>query len=308
MISNAERTVLISSMGWVDHDALWRYCVPTGTAKHIPLESGARYLSLHSCGSDCFAVSHHFDSDRFELTIHSFSDPQQVLARATVTNGERILLGDPEIWKKVPRLYVEYLRFAPWNDYILLLVSPSLGQVEVQRLEWYDDTYDRGEKGLGDVLEVPGETSVLIPVRGSSRLILHDVATGKKNGTLELAGRHGNPELYFRSSAQEVWASDYDSLVVIDKKSWRLKRSACLQGPAGSCAQFIGTFSFTTDENSCVVARPFSGDVIEIDTSTLEIRRTAKLGRKPLEVAVLAEGEIVARDWKTGGVLRGKLE
>jgi len=97
-------------------------------------------------------------------------------------------------------------------------------------------------------------------------------------------------------------------VVVINKKDWRVIRSACLQGAASGSLQFIGDFSFTADENSCVVARPFSGDVIEIDTSTLEIQRTAKLGRKPLEVAALDGGEVIARDWKTGTVLRGRLQ
>ena len=31
-------------------------------------------------------------------------------------------------------------------------------------------------------------------------------------------------------------------------------------------------------------------------------------GRRPLEVAALPRGEVVARDWKTGDLLRGKLE
>jgi len=107
MISNPERTVLVSSMGWVDHDALWRYDVPAAASKRIPLGNGARYLSLHSCGSDRFAVGHHFGGERFELTIHSFSDPKQILARATVTSGERTLLGDPETWKKTPGLILD---------------------------------------------------------------------------------------------------------------------------------------------------------------------------------------------------------
>ncbi|MEA2605227.1 MAG: hypothetical protein QOF89_6219 [Acidobacteriota bacterium] len=308
MISNPERTVFISSMGWVDRDALWRFYVPTATAKRIRLGSGAQYLSLHSCGSDLFAVGHHFGGARFELTIHSFSDPKQVLASAAVAGDGRKLLGDPETWKKVPRLYVDYLRFAPLNDYVLILVSPSLDQIEVQRLEWYDDTYDKGYQGIAGVLEFPGESSALISVQRSSQLILHDLATGRKNGALELAGRSGNPELYFRSSAQEVWASDYDTMVVIHKRDWRFLRSARLQDAAGASLQFIGSFSFAADENSCVVARPFSGDVVEIDASTLKIKRTAKLRRQPLDVASLAGGEIVARDWKTGAVLRGKLD
>jgi hypothetical protein len=33
----------------------------------------------------------------------------------------------------------------------------------------------------------------------------------------------------------------------------------------------------------------------------------ARLGAQPLHVAALADGDVVARDWKTGAVLRGRL-
>jgi len=41
----------------------------------------------------------------------------------------------------------------------------------------------------------------------------------------------------------------------------------------------------------------------------MKIGWSAALGRQPLEVAVLPGGpEIVARDWKTGELLRGELK
>ena len=40
MISNPERTWLLSTMGWVDHDALWRYDVATGATETIPFGTG----------------------------------------------------------------------------------------------------------------------------------------------------------------------------------------------------------------------------------------------------------------------------
>ena len=308
MIANPERTVVVSSVGWVDHDVLWRFDVPTAHAARIPLGSGARHLSLHSSGSSHFAVGHHFDGERFELTVRLFSDPTRVLARAAVTEREMSLSGDPEVWEQVPRLYVAYLRFPPWKDFVLFLVSAGTGQIEVQRFAWYDDTYDKGYQGIIDVLEAPGEGSALVSVQRSSQVIVHDLATGHKRASFELAGRGGNPKLDFRSSAQEIWASDYDTMVVVDGKTWRVIRRARLQGAAGGTQQFIGDYSFGPDEGSCVVARPFSGDVVGIDPSTLRIKRTARLGRQPLEVAALPEGEVLARDWKTGDVLRGKLE
>ncbi|MBI2494816.1 MAG: hypothetical protein HYV94_22320 [Candidatus Rokubacteria bacterium] len=307
MISDPERTVLISSVGWVDHDTLWRFDVPTARVERLPLGSGAQYLRLHSSGADRFVVSHHFDGARFELTVRPFSDPTRVLARATVTRAESGLAGDPDAWNGVPRVYVGYLSFAPWNDFVLFVVSPSAGQVQVQRLEWYDDSYDKGYQGIVDVLEVAGERTALVSVQRSSRLIRHDLATGRQIGIVELAARGGNPQLQYRRSAEEIWASDYDTIAVIATKDWRVIRSARLQRAAPGTQQFIGDYSFDIDEARCVVARPFSGDVIEIASSTLKIKRRAKLGRQPLEVLAFPGGKVVARDWKTGDVLHGTL-
>lgn len=308
MISNPERTTLISSVGWVDHDALWRFDVAAAREERLSLGSGARYVSLHSCGSGRFSVGHHFDGARFELTVHSFSDPKHVLARATVMDGEKKLVGDASAWGEVPLLYVEYLAFVPWEDFVLLKISPSTGQIKVQRLEWYDDTYDKGYQGVIDVLELPAEGSALVSVQRSSQLILHGLETGMKERAVDLGGRGGSPQLQFRNGGKEIWASDYDTLVVIERKDWRILRSARLQGADAGTQQFIGDYSFAPDEDICVVARPFSGDVVGIDAATLKVVRSAKLGRQPLELAALPRGEVVARDWKTGDVLHGKLK
>jgi len=308
MISNPERTVLVSSVGWVDHDALWRFDVPAASPERLPLGTGARYLSLHSSGSGYFSVGHHSDGARAELTVHRFSDPMNVVARATVTTSECKMAGDASAWQEVPLLYVEYLGFAPWKDFVLLKIAPSTGQIEVQRLEWYDDTYDKGYQGIIGVLELPGEDSALVSVQRSSELILHDLATGRKNGSIDLGGRGGNPILQSRNGGNEIWASDYDTLVVLERSEWRIVRSARLQGAVTGTQQFIGDYSFTPDEQICVVARPFSGDVVGIDAATLKMWRSAKVGRQPLEVAALPGGEVVARDWKTGDLLRGRLE
>jgi hypothetical protein len=308
MIHNAERTVAISSLGWVDGDALWRFDVPAARVERISLASGARYLSLHAIGGESFAVGHHFDGARFEVTVRRLSDPAHVLARATVSAGRTAVDGSAQAWVGVPRLYIAYLAFEPWNDFVLLLIIGAAGRVEVQRLEWYDGAYDKMYQGVVDVLEIPGENAALVSVQRSSRLILHDLGTGRMKRAVELAGRQGNPTLRWRNAAPEIWASDYDTIVVIDRRDWRPLRSARLQdrGPRGA-RQFIGEYSFGPDDDACVVARPFSGDVVSLDPSTLSIRRRAPVGRQPLEAALLPGGAVVARDWKTGDLLRGTL-
>jgi len=66
-------------------------------------------------------------------------------------------------------------------------------------------------------------------------------------------------------------------------------------------------FSFAPDP-ICAVARPFSGDVVDLDTGSFKVKWIAQLGgQPPLEVAALRDREVVARDWKTGAVARGTL-
>ena len=307
MIANPEKTTFLSSVGWVDHDALWLFHVPAARAEYLSLGSGASWLSLHSSGSDRFSVGHHFDGTRFELTVRSFSDPGRVQAQAIIKNDENRLGGDSSAWEGVPLLYVEYLSFEPWKDFVLLRVFPQRSLIRVQRLEWYDDTYDKGYQGVTGVLELPGEEVAVVSVQRSSKLIFHDLDTGLKKGALDLGGYSGGPDLQFRNEGKEIWAKNYDTIVVIQRSDRRVLGSAQLQGTNTKVRGFIGDFSFAPDEEICAVARPFSGDVVGIDTSTLKIKSTAKLGRQPLEVAALAQGEVVARDWKTGDFLQGKL-
>jgi hypothetical protein len=294
----------MSSVGWVDHDVFWRVGIGASRPEKIAVGSGARCLTLRSSGSDWFSVGHHFDGTRFELTVHSFEDPAMVLSRATVRDGHKELAGDLSSWEKVPLLYVTYLRFEPWRDFVLLRILPSTGQIKVQRLEWYDNTYDKGYQGVLDVLELPDENVALISVQRSSRLILHDLDSGMQRGTVELAGRGGNPHCQLDTAGKEIWATDYDTIVILERSDRRVLRRARLQ----ESRQFIGNFSFAPDQDVCVVARPFSGDVVGIDKATLRIRSAAKLGQQPLDVGALCRGEVIARDWKTGDFLRGKLK
>lgn len=307
MIANPERTTLVSSLGWVDHDALWVFDVPTARIEQRALGSGAQYLALHSSGSPLFTVAHHFTGERFDVSVHSFSEPGRAVALAGVSAQKTVFTGDASLWESVPLIYVAYLK-DPWNDYSLVRIQPLTGTIEIQRLEWYDQTYDKDYQAVIDVVELPWGDAALVSVQRSSRLVLHDLATGKQTGKVDLAGRGGNPALESRRGGEEIWATDYDTIAVIRASDLRVVRRRRLQSSALGTQQFIGNYSFAPDEDICVVARPFSGDVVGIDGATLRIKRVAKLGRQPFEVAALHDGAVVARDWKTGDLLRGTLE
>jgi hypothetical protein len=146
----------------------------------------------------------------------------------------------------------------------------------------------------------------LVSVQRSSRLVLHDLDTGKARRLIDLADRGGNPMMKLHSANNELWATDYDTLVVLDTRDWHVQRQRRLQDAAAGTQQFIGDFAFAPD-GRCVIARPFSGDVVAVSDDSLKVVKKAKLGHEPLEVAPLTSGRIVARDWKTGALLCGNL-
>src|SRR4030095_1122454 len=126
-------------MGWVDHDAIWRLDVASARVDTIPLASGARYISLHAGDGGRFAVAHPFAGPRFEVTVRACDDPATALARSTIGADGKTVDGDATQWAGVRRLYVEYLTVPPWNDFVLVTLTPAM---EIQELSWYDDSYD----------------------------------------------------------------------------------------------------------------------------------------------------------------------
>jgi hypothetical protein len=136
--------------------------------------------------------------------------------------------------------------------------------------------------------------------------VLHYLETGRAARTVALADRGGNPQVALRSSGREVWATDSDTIVVVDTESWRVLRRRRLQSASSKGGQFVGHYSWSAD-GTCCVARPFSADVVALDDQ-LRIRKVARVGRQPQEAIELPNGEVIARDWKTGDLLRGKFK
>jgi hypothetical protein len=304
LVAPDERTI-ISSMGWVDGGALWCFDVRSGRDRRLHF-GDAKYCSLHEGERSLFAVAHHFDGNRFEITVHSFAAPEAVLSRCIVTADARRTEGDVAVWSGLPRNYVAYLRQSAWCDFALIRVALD-GSVSLQTFEWYDERYDKGYQGIVGVTSIPDSHLVIVSVQRDSSPVIYDPETRRKTGALALAGNFGNPRLYFRRAAPELWADDYDTILKLDSKSWRVLKSTRIQRAAGATAQFIGQFVFDADERVCAVARPFTGDVVGLDPATLEMRYRVELAKQPLEVAILHDLRVFARDWKTGDLSTGML-
>jgi len=297
MIASPDGSVVLSSLGWVEGDAIWCFDTATSRTRTVPMNTGARYSSLHSSGNERFVIVHHFDGAKFMASVGLFSAPELTVSSVSYENGRSATGGNESAWKDMPSLFVEYMG-APWNDYVLVKIE--LGRPYLQRLEWYDSSYDKGYQGVVDVIALPDPRYALISVQRSSELVLHDLETGHAKAKIGLGGSLGNPKLTRRQS--EVWASDYDTMAVIDAESCRVLRKKKMQRGG----QFIGDFSFSAN-GMCLVARPYSGDVVGV-SERLQIQQVAQLGHQPYEAIALPNGEVVARDWKTGDLLKGRFE
>jgi hypothetical protein len=307
MLTNTSENLVISSLGWVDGGGLWTFRVDEQRPRRVTL-GHAKYLTLHAGTDDHFSVVHHDEGSRVEITVHHFHDLGAPLGRAVVAAEGSTVSGPPSVWSHVRTNYTAFYKGSSWSDYALVRVDPITAKVSLQQFDWYNDEYDKGYQGIVGVTEIPGDSLLLIAVQRDSRLVLYDPAAQAKRGLIELAARGGNPSLFFRLRARELWAVDYDTILKLDPSSWRVLASRRLQaGDSQGTTQFIGNAWFNRGETMCVVARPFSGDVIVVDPDNLKTRFRCQTGQQPLQAVALADGQVVARDWKTGELLQGQL-
>ena len=308
MIVDAAETILVSHLGWVDHSSVWLCETATGEVRSARL-SDAQYLSLHAGRDDWFAAVHHFGGRRLEFSAHRTTAPEQAIARISIEDGAVALEGDSSVWEHLPRHYTAYCALPEGKNDYLFVLSGTAPTVEWQSFEWYNNDYDRDYQGILGVTEIPGQERVIVSIQRDSTPVLHDPNERRAVGKIRLAGRGGNPTLRFRQTAPELWADDYDTLVRINPKNWSVRNSRRPQTTLlPGTAQFMGAFTFNQDESLCAVARPFSGDVLALNTRSFRVTHRAAIGRQPLDVALLSDGQVFARDWKTGDLLRGELK
>jgi hypothetical protein len=263
---------------------------------------------LHCIDDDFFSIVHHYDGKKVIISVHSFDNPADVVSEVSFNEGIGTFKGEKEAWKKVPKVYPEYLQIAAKSDFFLILVDPVRPNLELIDMDWYDDSYDKGYQGIIGAVLVPKSSQMIISVQRDSMPILFDLEERKLIKKLTLSERNGNPHLKFRRTANELWADDYDTILSIDPKDWKVKKSLRLQDAVENTMQFIGNYSFNRDETLCAVARPFSGDVVALDTQRFKITQYSILGKQPLEVCLLSNGTVYSRDWQTGSLLKGKLK
>jgi hypothetical protein len=299
VITNETRTEAISSLGWVDKGSLWIYSPPEHSPREVAL-SDAKWLSVAAGANDFFAVTHHWEAEKLQISAHSHSGPGRPLSRIlfrSATSKDVTLEGERDVWRFLPRAFSAFA----FGGYHLILVDA--GEVEVQPIAWFDDSYDKVYQGIVGVTEVPDSRLLIISVARDSSPILFDPTKSQVVRKLQLANRHGNPEFSLRAAANEFWVTDYDSVVKIDAKTFATLAASRIQDSPPRTGRFIGKLAFSQDEKMCAVARPFSRDAVILDAQSMRVMRHIGLGGQPLDIAWLTDGMIVARDWKTGVLL-----
>lgn len=312
----------MSSQGWVEHDGI--LVVDTATAETQTVALGdADYVSVYAGQQDRFAVLHHFrDGSKVRVSVHGFEDPASPRAALTVSGlaevGSDAFVGDAQEWQLVRHGYIAYYGTALQSpEYSMILIDPIRLTASVQRFGWYDDRFDKGYQAPTEAVAVPysyygavdpGVSLYAVAVGRDSKLYLYAPENDRLYGEVPLAGRRGGHPPIFRERAPEAWLTDYDVLIRMDPRSWTVRNQESLQESVEGVGMFIGEIAINADESLCIVPRPGRGDVLAVDTSTFAVVGHAPLGRQPLEAVALSDGRVFARDWKTGGLLSGRLK
>lgn len=306
MFISPDSRLIVSHLGWVDKSALWTYDVVKDGVNLVPV-GNAKYLTLYSSkDKNQFSVFHHSDGPLLRLTVHSFDNPATPICKIEHSEGKTQVQGELEVLRNAPHYYVTYYNPGFNADFHLISIDFERGKVEIERFEWYNDSYDKGYQGIIGVIELDSG-NLIVSVQRDSQPIVYDPKTKTVVRKLSLAGNHGNPKFRFARQRGEIWTDDYDTILKFDSKTLSLKTSQRLQMAATGTAQFIGDWSFNNDESLCLVSRPFSGDVVAISTDDLKTKYVAKIGNQPLQSVFVSNNNIIGRDWKTGALLKGSL-
>jgi hypothetical protein len=329
VICDPDARVVLSSLGWVDRGALWRFDIATGEQDTVVL-SDADYLRVFDGDRQHFVVQHHWGADRFRVTAQTWMDPGVPVSSIEVNGWVPHLDGDASVWSSLRSAYVGSLGDDATGAAGYFVLTVRDGAVDLARLDWFDGHYDQGYQGVTSVHHIPGTSQYLFGVQRSSDLVLVDEDDWHVVRRIPLAGRGGNPSPVFSKRDASVWAVDYDTVVRLDRRSWQVLGSSMLQ-PAidrtarfagrpwqmlrswmlrptiDKTAMFVGRPWLSADEVDLVIPRPASGDVVVLDPQDLTPRASVAVGQEPLVAVALAGGRVLARDWKTGTTLSGDL-
>jgi hypothetical protein len=305
LIVDRDQTVILGPAGFEPPSSsgevlLWRYRVAERREEriHIP---GRGFSAYPAADWIHLMVKQKLEDGSYLFTIRPITDVESVLATGIHTGRTWTSDGPSELWDLVPRYVLA------WSEEARRTVMLHLDQhdPELDPLDWHNrESYDLDYQGLVGVYPIPGSDLLIISVQRDSSPVLYDPRQRQVVRRIRLSDGHGNPSLYFRHLADELWADDYDTLLRLRSGSWEVLDSLQLQGPGdGFVQRFIGEFWFPPEEDFCLVARPFSGDVVLIDPVRFEVIKSIPIESQPIVAVKLRDGRVIARDWQTRRLL-----
>jgi hypothetical protein len=280
-------------MGWIDHGAIWCCDLESKVETLIPVP-GAQFVGVRGGLYGFFRVIHG-GSASVVASVRHLDSPEKILSSVLLDGGDPVLDGDIDVWRMVDRAFIA----KGSSEQRVLLVEDTLGKVKNIDLRWYNaETYDLGYQGLVDCLAVSGGKEVVVSVQRSSKLVIVDVVTNHPIGSIFLAGSGGNPKMSMISGSTFL-VSDYDTLCLVDASARDTTQKVRLQdGGDGFHRRFVGEYQAQVD-GFCVVARPFSNDVVLLDNELNGVDR-APVRCQPMQVCLTSPREFLVRDWKSG--------
>lgn len=246
----------------------------------------------------------------FEVAVVRTNRTDEVAASLKWTDGEVSTTGDASLLDGIPEYYITPMLTSDSlarEDIHAMRLGPN-GRVHTYRFPWFtNENYDMGYQGLVDIAPHPFRDEVLISIQRAGHFVVVDPANGQRLRVIELADRRGNASIHFDPDGS-VWTDDYDTLVHLDLYEERVIRSARLQGeipseysPTGMMRSWIGDI-WPDNENRLVwVARKYSGDVVAVRMSDLEIERRVETGGDPFH-AIAVNGHLITQEWSASDI------
>jgi hypothetical protein len=298
--------------------AIWYCDTTTEQAGFVQVVASAASVSS-SRRAELFILNQTSQQGRsIQRTLRLYEHVTEVLATFVFENDKGHFEGDRSLWSNFTGVY-------SYAERELLIVDGEYQTARRQAVPWFDETYDRDYQMISGATRISGTDYVIVSIARDSHPVIHDLATGKAIRKLSLANRSGNPIFRYWRNAPEVWANDYDTLVRLDSTDFRVLESLQLQPemrdyvypgtdpPAHIVGGFrgsIGEWTFSADDTLCAVARPYSYDVVLLDTATFKVTHRAAIPRRPAgqdpyewprlgrgadEVALLSDGRAFVR-------------
>lgn len=241
----------------------------------------------------------------FELVVVRSEQTRKIAASLRWRNGKVSATGDQRLFEHVPEYHITPMithgRGGRGSIHALRL-HPGRDSHSYQFPWFTNETYDLDYQGLVDVAPHPFRNEALVSVQRAGHFVVFDPMTGRKLRIIELAGRSGNASFNFDPDGT-VWTVDYDTLVHLDLRDERVINRARLQGdvpsehsPSSTMRTWIGEIWPDHESGLIWVARTFSGDVVAVRKSDLQILHRIEPGGAPFH-AIAANGHLFTQEW-----------